>query len=209
MALVLSIEAAAASKPVIGTRIETVEGFAFLAYPQDRDAYGRLCRLISAGRMSTLDGEWQEKGACDISLAMLAEHSEGVQLILLPPDDLATFLAERGYLPRGVPLIKRVLALPGTEICRHGATVVAYDHAYGEAQPRDHSGRDLPQWQGCRVIAEGEVFLMNWDAPDSLDGRYFGPLPRSAVTARVTPIFIDEYGDGRFCWRFTDPALEP
>ncbi|SMQ74356.1 error-prone DNA polymerase [Altererythrobacter xiamenensis] len=75
-------------RPVIGTRIETVEGFAFLAYPQDRDAYGRLCRLISAGRMSTLDGEWQEKGACDISLAMLAEHSEGVQLILLPPDDL-------------------------------------------------------------------------------------------------------------------------
>jgi len=74
-------------RPVIGCRIETVEGLAFLAYPTDRAAYGRLCRLISAGRMRTLDGEWQEKGACDISLAMLAEHSEGVQLILLPPDD--------------------------------------------------------------------------------------------------------------------------
>ncbi|WP_435417736.1 error-prone DNA polymerase [Parerythrobacter aurantius] len=75
-------------RPVIGTRIETVEGLAFLAYPRDRAAYGRLCRLISAGRMATLDGEWQAKGQCDISLAMLAEHGEGVQLILLPPDDL-------------------------------------------------------------------------------------------------------------------------
>ncbi|MEM7778779.1 MAG: error-prone DNA polymerase [Pseudomonadota bacterium] len=75
-------------RPVIGTRIETVEGLAFLAYPKTRSAYGRLTRLISEGRMQTLAGEWQEKGVCEIDLTMLAEHSEGVQLILLPPDDL-------------------------------------------------------------------------------------------------------------------------
>ncbi|MFK4002482.1 error-prone DNA polymerase [Qipengyuania sp. NPDC077563] len=77
-------------KPCIGCRIETAEGLAFLAYPRDRQAYGRLCSLISAGRMRTFDGRWQEKGACDISLDMLAEHSEGVQLILIPPSDLAS-----------------------------------------------------------------------------------------------------------------------
>ena len=75
-------------RPVIGCRIETVEGLAFLAYPRDRAAYGRLCRLISAGRRATLDNEWQAKGVCEIDLAMLAEHSEDVQLILLPPRDL-------------------------------------------------------------------------------------------------------------------------
>ncbi|WP_170002610.1 error-prone DNA polymerase [Pseudopontixanthobacter vadosimaris] len=75
-------------KPLIGSRIETVEGLAFLAYPSDRAAYGRLCTLISAGRMQTLDGNWQAKGECAISLAMLAEHSQGVQLIALPPPDL-------------------------------------------------------------------------------------------------------------------------
>ena len=75
-------------RPVIGCRIETVEGLAFLAYPEDRVAYGRLCRLISAGRMRTPEGNWQEKGVCQITLAMLAAHSEGVQLILLPPNDL-------------------------------------------------------------------------------------------------------------------------
>ena len=75
-------------RPVIGCRIETVEGLGFLAYPTDRAAYGRLCRLISAGRMGTLDGGWQDKGVCEISLAMLAEWSEGVQLILIPPRNL-------------------------------------------------------------------------------------------------------------------------
>ncbi|WP_017664056.1 error-prone DNA polymerase [Porphyrobacter sp. AAP82] len=75
-------------RPVIGCRIETTCGLAFLAYPETRAAYGRLCRLISAGRMQTLTGEWQDKGVCEIDLAMLAGHAEGVQLILLPPDDL-------------------------------------------------------------------------------------------------------------------------
>ncbi len=82
-------------RPLIGCRIETVEGLAFLAYPTDRAAYGRLCRLISAGRMSTLSGDWQAKGVCEISLRMLAEHAEGVQLLLLPPGDLdAEFTVE-------------------------------------------------------------------------------------------------------------------
>ncbi len=75
-------------RPVIGTRIETVEGLAFLAYPTNRAAYGRLTRLISAGRMQTLTGQWQEKGACEIDLRLLAEHCEDVQLIALSPADL-------------------------------------------------------------------------------------------------------------------------
>jgi len=89
-------------RPVIGCRIETTEGLAFLAYPTGRAAYGRLCRLISAGRMATPEGEWQDKGVCQITLAMLAAQSEGVQLILLPPDDLGeqfTIAGESNVIP--------------------------------------------------------------------------------------------------------------
>ncbi len=84
-------------RPVIGCRIETIEGLAFLAYPRNRKAYGRLCRLISAGRRETLSGDWQGKGLCEISVAMLAAHAEDVHLILLPPDDL-----ERGFAVAGL-----------------------------------------------------------------------------------------------------------
>ena len=77
-------------RPIIGCRIETTEGLNFLAYPKNRAAYGSLCRLISAGRMRTPQGEWQDKGVCQIMLAMLAEHQTDVQLILLPPDNLDT-----------------------------------------------------------------------------------------------------------------------
>jgi len=180
------------------TLIATLAGAALIAAPV---VTGQAPRFI-----------WNVSPSVPIGLygiAPAAAIEVGDLVAVLPPDDLAAFLAARGYLPRGVPLLKRVLALPGAEVCRRGATIIAYDHAYGEAQARDRFGRDLPQWHGCRVIAEGEVFLMNWDVADSLDGRYFGPLPRTSITARVTPIWTDEYGDGRFRWRFTDPALEP
>ncbi len=97
--------------PVIGCRIETTEGLAFLAYPQSRAAYGRLCRLISAGRMGKLDGEWQDKGICDISLAMLADHAEGVALVLIPPSDLSAELTV-AVESNVVPFVSRPRVLP-------------------------------------------------------------------------------------------------
>src|SRR3977135_1408429 len=42
-----------------------------------------------------------------------------------PPDLLAAFLDLNGYLPIGVPMLKRVLALPGQTVCRNGLTIAA------------------------------------------------------------------------------------
>jgi len=117
------------------------------------------------------------------------------------PEPLDNFLVERGYIGRGVPLMKRVAALPGQRVCRHGVAITVDAVPMGDALARDRLGRLLPVWQGCRTIADGELFLMNWQVRDSLDGRYFGPLPASAVIGRATPLYTDEDGDGRFVWR--------
>lgn len=117
------------------------------------------------------------------------------------PEPLATFLFNGGYLPRGVPLLKHVAALPGQRVCRTGLAITVDGIAMGDALDRDRRGRPLPVWQGCRVVADGELFLMNWEVRDSLDGRYFGPLPASTVIGRATPLYTDEDGNGRFVWR--------
>ena len=111
---------------------------------------------------------------------------------ILPPDLLAAFLDLNGYLPIGVPMLKRVMALPGQTICRYGLTIVVDGIDVGQAQERDRRGRPLPVWQGCRVIADGNVFVMNWQSADSLDSRYFGPLPASAVIGRAVPVWTEE-----------------
>lgn len=118
-----------------------------------------------------------------------------------PPEPLAAFMVQRGYIGDGVPLLKRVAGLPGQRLCRIGRTVTVDGMAMGAALDRDRIGRDLPAWRGCRVIAPGELFLMNSGVRDSLDGRYFGPIPASFVIGRAVPLWTDEDGVGRFVWR--------
>src|SRR5712671_6914859 len=117
------------------------------------------------------------------------------------PEPLASFLKEREYLPRGVPLMKRIAALPGQVVCRIGRNVTVDTIAMGEALARDRRGRELPVWQGCLRLGASEIFLMNWDVQDSLDGRYFGPIPKNSIVGRAHPLWTDEGGDGRYQWR--------
>jgi conjugative transfer signal peptidase TraF len=113
-------------------------------------------------------------------------------LAVRPPEQLATFLDLNGYLPAGVPMLKRVLALPGQTVCRSGLTVSVDAIEMGEARERDGRGRPLPKWQGCRVVGEGELFVMNWQSANSLDGRYFGFLPAPSVIGRAQPVWTWE-----------------
>ena len=113
-------------------------------------------------------------------------------VVAMPPEPLASLLAEGGYLPRGVPLIKRILALRGQTVCRNKLLISVDGIEMGAARERDHRGRLLPVWRGCRVLGQGQVFLMNWDQPASLDGRYFGPIPLSAILGRAEPLWTFE-----------------
>ena len=131
-----------------------------------------------------------------------ADELEMHELVaVMPPAPLAQFMVARSYLGAGVPLLKRVLGLPGQRVCRTGLTVAVDGVEMGEALERDRMGRELLVWRGCRTIAQGELFLMNRGVSDSFDGRYFGPLPAATVIGRALPLFTDENGDGRFVWR--------
>lgn len=128
----------------------------------------------------------------------------GERVAIEPPPELRRLLAERRYLPTGVPLLKRIAAVRGQRICRfrHGVTI---DGTYvGAARARDRLGRPLPVWAGCHVLRTGELFVMNPAAPDSFDGRYFGPLRLDTVIGRAIPVWTDEAGDGHHVW-FADP----
>ena len=109
-----------------------------------------------------------------------------------PPNLLASYLDLNGYLPLGVPMLKRVLALPGQTVCRNGLTIAVDGIDVGQAREQDGRGRPLPVWHGCGVIADGDVFVMNWQSSDSLDSRYFGPIPASAVIGTAVPVWTDE-----------------
>ncbi len=110
-------------------------------------------------------------------------------VVVAPPSPLADFLAEGGYLPRGVPLLKRIAAVGGQRVCRTGRVVTIDGTTIATALDRDRRGRLLPQWSGCLTLTPHQVLLLNRDVPDSLDGRYFGPLPTSTIVGQAHPIW--------------------
>ena len=116
----------------------------------------------------------------------------GEIVIVHPPGPLARYLAARHSLPDGVPLVKPIAALAGQIVCRIGDTISVDGVMLAMAQPHDNRGRPLPVWQGCRRLHPGQVFLMNARVPDSLDGRYFGPLPTTTIVGRATPLWLPE-----------------
>ncbi|HWD25664.1 MAG TPA: S26 family signal peptidase [Rhizomicrobium sp.] len=135
--------------------------------------------------------------SASVPIGLYAVHPAGKLeitelVVVLPPDGLARFLAERRYLPEGVPMLKRVLALPGQTVCRSDRTITVDGIAMGDALEHDTRGRSLPVWQGCERVPENRVFLMNWQSPDSFDGRYFGLLSRATILGRADPVWTQE-----------------
>jgi error-prone DNA polymerase len=67
-------------KLLVGARLVFVDGTPdILAYPTDRAAYGRLCRLLSLGKTRA------PKGDCYLALDDLRKWQDGLLLVVLPP----------------------------------------------------------------------------------------------------------------------------
>ncbi|MEM6683811.1 MAG: error-prone DNA polymerase, partial [Pseudomonadota bacterium] len=88
-------------RPIIGARLNLRDAPSLLAYPTDRAAYGRLCELLSLGKLRA------EKGACDLLLEDVAAHQDGIILIALPGPDITDALTR---LVEQLPSLKYLAA---------------------------------------------------------------------------------------------------
>ncbi|UDF04731.1 S26 family signal peptidase [Asticcacaulis sp. AND118] len=151
---------------------------------------------------------WNATASAPIGLYAVGpvDKLEVGDLVVVRPDEaLEDFMVERGYIGRGVPLLKHIAALSGQQVCRIGRDIMVDGRFAAAALDRDSRGRELPVWQGCQQIAPNAVFLLNPAARDSLDSRYFGPLSVTDVLGKTQPLYTDPTGTGRFIWRATAP----
>ncbi len=71
-----------AVKYIPACRLDLLDGPSLLAYPTDRDAYGRLSALLTVGNLRA------EKGECFLYKQDVYAHKEGIRFIVIPPDVL-------------------------------------------------------------------------------------------------------------------------
>ena len=112
----------------------------------------------------------------------------GSHVVIPTPITYRLMAAKRHYLPINVPLIKKVVAISGDEICRQHQTVFINGKPVAVALIADKKGRRLPSWIGCFVLKNDEFFAL-MDAKDSFDGRYFGALRTENIIGTATFIW--------------------
>lgn len=120
-----------------------------------------------------------------------AAPSRGDFVLAALPPDARRLSAERGYLPDGVPLVKRVAALGGDAVCAVDNAISVNGRVVAKRLAHDRLGRPLPHWTGCRVLADDQLFLLMAGVSGSFDGRYFGPVQRAAVIGRLVPLWTE------------------
>src|SRR3954469_5516906 len=129
-------------RPLIGCRLDLQDAPSLLAYPIDRDGYGRLSRLLSLGKMRA------DKGECELTLADVAEHAAGIAFIAWPEDNLDTFEGELPRLRDAIPSLRHVAA--------------SWLYRGGDAARIERLDR-LAQAHGCAILATNDV---HYHAPE-------------------------------------------
>ncbi len=129
-------------KPLIGCRLDLVDGPSFLAYPIDRDGYGRLSTLLSRGKMRV------GKGECDLTLDEVAGHAERIAFILWPGDDHDTVADDLKRAKAAIPALRHLAAF----------------HCYrGDDLARIERLDRIARAHGCSILATNDV---HYHAPD-------------------------------------------
>jgi error-prone DNA polymerase len=124
-------------KLLVGARLVPLEGPEIIAYPMNRAAYGRLSRLLSAGKMKA------EKGECHLELAEILAVSEDQILIVMPP---------------AVPLAGFEDTLRDIAHAAPGRTYLAARYAYaGRNRERIARLEELATRAGVPLVATNDV----------------------------------------------------
>lgn len=114
----------------------------------------------------------------------------GDLVLVQPSKSIAKLAAERRYLPAGMPLIKRIAAMGGDDVCAFDGAIIINSKIVAHQLEADSEGRPMPRWNECRALDVDEIFLL-LTPTDSFDSRYFGPVPRAQIIGRLAPLWTE------------------
>ncbi len=208
-------------KVLTGCRLDFMDGApSVLVYPSDREAYGRLTRLLTIGQRRAIKGE------CHLTHADLRDHAEGQLMLVVPPArldenfeaDLARLAGDfRGSVwlaasrPYGAQDLKRIAALDAIAR-RAGSPMVATNDVLYHG-PERRALQDVLtcvrekctiQEAGLRLEANAERHLK----PPAEMARLFKPWP-GAVERSVEIARRVEFDLGQLKYEYPDEPVPP
>lgn len=130
---------------------------------------------------------WNPSASAPVGLYRLSSElavRRGDMVVAWTPQPARELAARRHYLPANVPLVKRVAAVAGDQVCADGGAVSINGRRVATRLRSDAAGRRMPWWNGCRRLVVGEHFLLMGHS-SSFDGRYFGTTRGNDLIGRA------------------------
>lgn len=150
-------------------------------------AIGGIALLATAAFPPAPRLVWNGSASAPIGLYAVSPGAlvePGDMVIARVPERYRRLAATRRYLPMNVPLVKRVVATAGDEVCALGLEIFVNGRWIAERLVADGAGRPMPMWSGCVRLREHQLFLL-MDAPASFDGRYFGVTEGADIVGKA------------------------
>jgi error-prone DNA polymerase len=208
-------------RDLTGCRLDFADGSpSLLVYPSDREAYGRLTRLLTLGQRAA------KKGECELSWAQFLDHAEGQLALVVPPDRLdeaferdlmrisgelrgAVWLAAaRRYGPRDLRRLSQLAALAS----QSGAPMVATNDVLYHG-PERRALQDVLtciretctiQEAGLRLQANAERHLKSPEEMARLFAKFPGAVERSIEIAERIGFDL-----GELSYEYPDEPVPP
>lgn len=131
---------------------------------------------------------WNASASAPVGLYWVtpgALSEAGDMVIARLPGRYRALAAQRRYLPANVPLVKRVAAAAGDEVCARGRGIFVNGRKVADRLAADGEGRPMPWWTGCVQLRGQERLLLMVTSSASFDGRYFGVTEGSDVVGKA------------------------
>jgi error-prone DNA polymerase len=141
-------------KFIVGVHLDLKDAPNLLAYPMDRAAYGRLCRLLTLGQRRA------EKGDCILYLHDVAAHAEGLIFIALPSDDFSysSPLSSFGLTGHDNERFEDQLRRTKVALGSRARLYLAARHSYlGDDRARIAALAELGKQRGIPIVATNGV----------------------------------------------------
>ena len=135
---------------------------------------------------------WNASASAPVGLWRIDPHARlhsGDMVLARTPRSVRALAARRRYLRANVTLRKRIVAESGDDVCALGRNIFINGSWVAARRSADTRGRPLPWWNGCERLRGGRVLLL-MDAPDSFDGRYFGPVDEDTLIGKAAPLWL-------------------
>ena len=214
-------EAGSTIRDLTGCRLDFADGTpSLLVYPSDREAYGRLTRLLTLGQRRA------DKGECELHWRDFLDHAEGQLTLVAPPPDLdeafeadlrriagelrgAVWLAgARRYGPRDLHRLSKLAAFADA----HGVPMVATNDVLYHAPDRRALQDVLTciregctiQEAGLRLQANAERHLKSPAEMSRLFAKFPGAVERSVEIAERIGFHLSELS-----YQYPDEPVPP